>query len=120
MQRPIFPAALAAAIERIGEERGLRVGYDTHYDAGNYEISWWRRGVLYRLDFQPRSATCIQVALYGEHFPTLPRLLRWAWRNIPMFPYLARVEAEDLGWLSAGEATTWYSERVKYFLNTAA
>jgi hypothetical protein len=76
MQRPRFPAELATAIERIGEERGLRVGYDTHYDAGNYEISWWSGCVLYRLDFQPRSDTCNQVTSYRDHFPMLPCLLR--------------------------------------------
>jgi hypothetical protein len=76
--------------------------------------------VLYQLDFQPLSDTCIQVALCRDHFPILPRLLRSGGRSIPIFPYLARVEAEELGCLSAGESTAWYSERVQYSLDTAA
>jgi hypothetical protein len=68
MQKPIFPAELAAAIECIGKERGLEVANDTHYDAGNYEISWWSGWVFYRLDFQPRSDASIQVTLSRDHF----------------------------------------------------
>jgi hypothetical protein len=110
---------LCTARNHVNMGHALRVGYDTHYDAGNYEISWRSGRVLYGLDFQLRSVTCIRVALYREHFPMLPRLLRWAWRNIPMYPFFARVEAQDLGRLSAGQSTPWYSERVKYFLESA-
>lgn len=38
----------------------------------------------------------LSVRLYKDHFKVLPRLLRWAHRQIPMFPYLARIEWRNL------------------------
>jgi hypothetical protein len=71
---------------------GLCLAYDTHYDAENWELSWWQGNVLHRLDFQPMDSGEIQVHHYLDKFPGLPRLLQWAHNTIPMFPYLAKME----------------------------
>jgi len=71
---------------------GLRLAHDTHYDAENWELSWWQGNVLHRLDFQPMDSGEIQVHHHRDKFPGLPRLLRWAHNAIPMFPYLAKME----------------------------
>jgi len=71
---------------------GVRLAFDTHYDARNWELSWWRGKVLHRLDFQPLEATQVAVTLNKDQFRLLPKFLRWAHDAIPLFPYLASNE----------------------------
>ena len=71
---------------------GLAISHDTHYDARNWQLSWWRGKTLHRLDFQPLKESELAVTHYKDHFKLFPRLLRWAHDAIPLFPYLARIE----------------------------
>lgn len=73
-------------------EFGVRVMFDTHYDAANWELSWWQGSVLHRLDFQPQESTRVSITQYEDSFQCLPKFLRWAHGTIPLFPYLAQIK----------------------------
>ena len=66
--------------------------FDTHFQAHNWELSWWAGRSLHRHDFQPDGARGVTVTHYEDGFRALPRLLRWAHSAVPYFPYLARIE----------------------------
>lgn len=74
-----------------------RLCFNTHFDARNWELSWWRGSTLHQLDFQPLEGNMVSAIQLTDHFAALPHLLRWAHRVIPLFPYLARIERTDLG-----------------------
>ena len=83
---------LGAYLKSKAPELGVRLAFDTHYDANNWELSWWQGKVLNRLDFQPLEATQVAVTHHEDRFRVLPHFLRWAHNNIPLFPYLANLE----------------------------
>jgi hypothetical protein len=74
---------------------GLRLSFDTHYDARNWALSWWRGRTLHRLDFQPMGNGVLSITHYRDQFRFLPRLLRWAHNAIPLFPYFAHTESDN-------------------------
>lgn len=99
MQPVEVPPALDAAIVAAAERRGFAVARDTHYDAFNIELQWWVGNHLHRLAFQPFPEGHVVVAKLTDTFPVAGRLLCWARRAIPMFPYLAKTECTDVGTL---------------------
>ncbi len=91
----------------FARQHGLRVVYDTHYDAFNWEIRWWVDGVLNAVDIQPYPEGWIDVSRLRTRFPMLPRLLAWAQRVVPMFPQWDRTTREPLARLA------WPSEAAR-------
>jgi hypothetical protein len=87
------------AVEAAG--RGLTLAHDTHYDANNLELSWWQGPICHRIDFQPMLSGEVAVTHYRDHYPCLPKLLRWLHHYVPLFPFVARVEWESAGSVSA-------------------
>ena len=86
------PAELESSLKSASERLGVQCHFDTHFEAQNWELSWWKAGLLHRLDFQPGSMGGVSVTHYQDKFPILPRLLHWARSSVPYFPYLARTE----------------------------
>jgi hypothetical protein len=82
---------LAAFLQAEASRRGVRLASNTHYDAGDWELQWWRGRTLHRVNFQPLDAEIV-ITHYRDLFRAFPRFLRWAHNAIPMFPYLARIE----------------------------
>ena len=97
--QPTFPSTVADAIRAVARERSLAVAADTHYDAENMEVYWWNGQRLHRVDFQPMPEGHVVVTSLVDTYPFLGRTLRWAWRSIPMFPYLAKTKHHALGTL---------------------
>jgi hypothetical protein len=83
---------LGSVLERAASRVGAAFQFDTHFEAQNWQLSWWTGCSLHRLDFQPVSAQSVSVTHYEDHFRGFPRLLRWAHSVVPYFPYLARIE----------------------------
>ena len=88
---------LGEFLEQQAALRGWKVGFDTHYDAQNWQLSWWRGHILHRLDFQPLPGNIVTVTHYTDSFKILPRFLCWAHNVIPLLPYLAHIEFKPLG-----------------------
>ena len=78
-------------LKKESSRLGLHLAHDTHYDAMNWQLSWWRKSVLHRLDFQPLEKDTVAITHYRDSFRYLPRLCRWLHNNVPMFPYLAHI-----------------------------
>jgi len=91
--------ALHQLIADLASERGLRVEYDTHYDAFNWEIRWWTDDVLHVLDIQPYPDGRIEVSRRRTRYPLLSRLIAWARNVIPMLPDLGRSTREPVATL---------------------
>ena len=112
----MFPRDIEDVIRRVAEERGLRVGLDTHYDAMNCEVSWWRGRTLHRVDFQPTGQDSLHVTLYRDVFPNTPwlppRLRVWAHNLLlPGVPCAAKIEWSSLGDFPYRDATIgWVRE----------
>jgi hypothetical protein len=87
---------LGTFLKSEAHRAGMRLAFDTHYDAQNWQLSWWRGSILHRLDFQPLGHGELAITHYKDHFRLLPKLMRWAHRAIPLFPYLARIEWSTL------------------------
>ncbi len=90
-------SSLRDLIIAIASERGLSLAYDTHYEANNWELSWWQDSVRCSLDVQPYPNGRIEVTLLGTTYPFLPKLLAWARQWIPMFPVLGSTQRTPLG-----------------------
>ncbi len=71
---------------------GAHLAFNSHYDAQNWQLSWWRGATFHRLDFQPLDDRELSVTHYSDHFRFFPRVFRWAHQVIPLFPYLAQIE----------------------------
>ena len=87
---------LGSFLKSKAASSGVRLAFDTHYDARNWELSWWRGNILHRLDFQPQEPLQVVVTHVEDRFRWLPRLMRWAHNSIPLFPYVARTERTTL------------------------
>lgn len=81
---------LGSFLKSVAATSDMRLAFDTHYDARNWELSWWRGKVLHRMDFQPQESPQVAVTHFKDQFRLLPRFLRWAHNSIPLFPYLAQ------------------------------
>ena len=92
---------LGTLLRAEASRTGVHLAFDTHYDAQNWQLSWWRGATLHRLDFQPLEHGRLSITHYRDHFRFLPRLLRWAHDAIPFFPYMARIE--------------WSNEAIEHF-----
>jgi hypothetical protein len=120
MRHPNVPAELAEAVEDVAKGSGLSVGYDTHFDAGNVELTWWVGRTLNRLDFQPLPKAGIQVTFHTDTYPLLPRLLRFLRSCIPMFPRIAKTKYRVLGSLERNQERANYAEQIRRFVADAA
>ncbi len=87
----------------IAAVRGLRLGYDTHYDAHNYVLSWWQGAIHHRLDFQPMDDSLVVTHL-TDRYKFLPRLCYWLYCIIPeVFRFPPAVEFTAMGTIELGD-----------------
>lgn len=91
----------------LASKSGLRVEYDTHYDAFNWEIRWWTDDGLHVPDIQPYPDGRIEVSRRRTRYPWLPRLVAWVSKVIPMFPEWGRSTCEPVATLA------WPSESAR-------
>ncbi|UOV03913.1 hypothetical protein MUU77_00910 [Pseudoxanthomonas sp. F37] len=49
-------------VEAVAREHGLTISYDTYYDAGNWQLSWWEGGVRQAIDVQEYPDGWIEVS----------------------------------------------------------
>ena len=92
--------ALHQLITAIAREYDLRVEYDTHYDAFNWEILWWADNVLNAVDIQPFPEGWLEVSRLRTHYPLWPRLLAWMQGVVPTLPVGDRTTREPLARLA--------------------
>jgi hypothetical protein len=87
---------------QIAAARGLRLGYDTHYDAHNYVLSWWQGAIHHRLDFQPMDGSLVVTHL-TDRYEFLPHFCYWLYRVIPeVFRFPPTVESTAIGTIELG------------------
>lgn len=86
--------------EEISKYTGLRLGFDTHYDALNFEFSAVKGKAKHRLDFQPMETGVFYITKYVDTFPFSPNICSILHSVIPMFPYLAKIEHHKFGEIS--------------------
>jgi hypothetical protein len=120
MRHHDVPDELSDALEAVAAEQGWSVGYDTHFDASNAEMSKWFGPVLHRLDFQPLPGKGISVTHLTDRYAIFPRACRWARRIIPMFPHLAKTQWSPLGEMEFGQPLSSYVEKVRAYVHGAA
>ena len=109
--RPLFDI-----LQAVASERRLRLSVDTHYDAGNFVLSWWHQEIRHRLDFQPLHNQPLQVTYLRDKYPFLPKLLAWCSQCVPMFPVVPSVEWDVLGQLSEPYSRAQLEDLVRDFL----
>lgn len=90
------PQQLGDYLKSEATQRGLRLRFDTHYDAQNWVLSWWHGSTLHHLDFQPLENEQFSITHYQDNFKYFPRFMYWAHRVIPMFPNLAKIEWKNI------------------------
>jgi hypothetical protein len=120
MRQPEVPTELVEVIKSLAAERHLGVAHDTHYDAFNWELQWWTGRELHRLDFQPWPDDRVLVFHTVETYPAFAKLLRWAWRSIPLFPNVAKAKSTPRGELAPGVPKEQYAMRIRELLADAA
>jgi len=94
-------SALAGILAVEAAGRGLTLAHNTHYDANNWELSWWQGRICHRIDFQSMRSGEVMVTHYRDRDPYLPKLLRRLHSYLPLFPSVARVEWESVGSVAA-------------------
>ena len=92
-------SSLEDLLTAIAHERDLALAHDTHYDAGNWELRWWHGRARHAIDVQPYPEGRLDVSSVVTSYPLLPRLLAWAGRAVPLFPFQGRVQRKLLGQL---------------------
>lgn len=81
----------------IAEVHGMRFGYNTHYEAYNYQLDWWKGRNHHRLDFQPINEVLIVTHL-TDSYKFLPYVCYWLYKSIPeIFRFAPSVQAIQLG-----------------------
>ena len=81
----------------IAAVHGLRFGYNTHYEAYNYQFDWWKGRNHHRLDFQPINEFLIVTHL-TDCYRFLPRVFYWLYKSIPeIFRFAPSVKFVQLG-----------------------
>jgi hypothetical protein len=68
------------------------LAFDTHYDAENWVVSWWRGRRLHRLDFQPVPEGGLVITHYEDQIAWLPGLIAKLLDAIGLFGELARTD----------------------------
>jgi len=80
----------------IAAVHGLRFGYNTHYEAYNYQLDWWEGRDHHRLDFQPINEFLIVTHL-TDRYKFLPRVSYWLYNSIPeIFRFAPSVQSVQL------------------------
>lgn len=81
----------------IAAVQGLKFGYNTHYEAYNYQIDWWEGRDHHRLDFQPINELLIVTHL-TDRYRFLPHVCYWLYKSIPeIFRFAPSVLSVQLG-----------------------
>ena len=115
-----IPINLESAIRRIAQERRLRIGFNTHWDAMNCVVSWNKDKTIYRLNFQPTSHGVTEVTLYEDQYRFLTKVISWADRNIPYFGYVTplfrKISSRVLKELNNGESVDFYIKAVQEYV----
>jgi hypothetical protein len=86
------PQRLGELLHAEARRRGLRLAFDTHYDAQNWTLSWWKGRHRHRLDFQPMAEQGLDIVHYQEHIPWVPRTMAKLLDVVGPFSELARTE----------------------------
>jgi hypothetical protein len=74
----------------------LRFGYNTHYEAYNYQFEWWEGRDHHRLDFQPTNEFLIVTHL-TDRYRFLPHVCYWLYKSIPeIFRFAPSVQSVQL------------------------
>jgi hypothetical protein len=69
-------------VRSIAAAHGIRWGYNTHSDAYNYVLSWWKGVVHHRLDLQPINDT-LAVTHLTDRYKILSHICYWLYSAIP-------------------------------------
>jgi hypothetical protein len=81
----------------IAAFHGLRFGYNTHYEAYNFQIDWWEGRDHHRLDYQPINELLIVTHL-TDRYRFLPHVCYWLYKSIPeIFRIAPSVQSIQLG-----------------------
>jgi hypothetical protein len=94
-------SSIHETLSAIASEHRLPLHRDTHYDAQNARLSWWRAAVLHSVDVQSYPDGRIEVTHVRTTYPFLPRSMAWARRWIPLFPIMGRSQREHIGSLDS-------------------
>ena len=103
---------LSQIAEELADRLGLALAYDTHHDAGNFELYWWQGNTRHAIDLQPYPDGTLEVRHRCTHFPWPSRLINWARSAIPMFPALGVTDSRTLGSLSGPYSASQVAELV--------
>jgi hypothetical protein len=83
---------LGEFLQAEARRRGLGLASDTHYDAQNWTLSWWKGRHRHRLDFQPMAEQGVNIVHYQDHIPWIPRTMAKLLNMVGLFSELARTE----------------------------
>ena len=83
---------LGAFLRAEAHRWGLMLGVDTHYEAGNWVLSWWNGRHRHRLDFQPIGDRGLAITHYADHVPWIPGAVAKLLDALGPFSDLARTE----------------------------
>lgn len=109
-----FPLELHNALVEIAIEYRLKFEKETHFEARNRELWWFRKSTLYRLNFEfIHDEPSILVFYYVDRFPIFPKLLAWCHDFIPMFPYYAKITWQQLPNFPLDLTKDEYKEKIK-------
>ena len=82
---------------------GMRLEYNTHYDAYNYVISWWDGTNHHRLDFQPIDDS-LAVTHYIDRYKRFQHICHWLHSRIPeIFPFPPSIQFMAIGTISMNQ-----------------
>ena len=85
-----FPIQFDEALKEISLSYKMKLKEDTHFEAVNRELQWFRKNSEFRLDFTVLKDSIV-ATYYVTTYPIFAKLLILFDRIIPLFPKYAKI-----------------------------
>ena len=115
-----FPKNIDIVLNKIAVEYQIAMYVDSYHNAINREYCWFEgKNIRKRIDFNCNCESKLRITFYKDIYPFCSKLLIWCYRNIPMFPYSAKIEWESLDELPTDKSDDFYVQKVKGYISYA-
>lgn len=87
-----LPEEFELAVQKVAQSTGWTLHKYEYHGVEVRELRRWERNTLRKLQTNLNEDNKIEVTIRKDSFKNCPKLRKWLYNNIPMFPYTAEVK----------------------------